>query len=239
MQPAAAQRPAMKVQLLMSEWCPSCHRAERVWREVAEERDIRFEVLDMAQPEGREPVGRLHIRSVPSVVIDGRLKAVGVLTREEVLELVKGAPPRAGSTIRHVGLGMALSGRVAVLSSVVYPWLAGASLPWNGALSRTARPAPLHLFTLGFFVFMVYGLGEHMLPRFTGNPIRSGPIAWLQSGLAHAGAPAMACGFAWQLVPLTVTGAVLAWSALLVFNLRVLPVLWPRFSAHRPPVDPD
>ena len=169
----------MKVELLVSDWCQSCHLAERVWREVAEERDIEFAVVDMGQLEGRALASRLHLKSVPSTVIDGELKAVGVQTKEQALALIAGAPRKASST-HHVGLGMERTSRIAVLSSMLYLFAAGSSLVLRGGLfaAGTARVAPLHLYTLGFLVFMVYGMGEHMLPRFTGNPIRLGALAW-------------------------------------------------------------
>ena len=219
----------MKVQLLVSEWCASCHQAEKVWRDVAEERAIEFAVVDMGQPEGRELVSRLRLKSVPSLLVDGELKAVGVQTREQALTLVATAPSKARSAQRHIGLGMETSSRVAVLSSVVYLFLAGASLPFNGGLfaSGVARVAPLHVFTLGFLVFMVYGLGEHMLPRFTGNPVRLGIWAWAQLGLAHAGVLGMVTGFWRGWTALTLAGAACAWLALLLFTMRVWPVLWP------------
>lgn len=220
----------MKVQLLVSEWCVSCHQAEKVWRDVAEERAIEFEVVDMGQPEGRDLVSRLRLKSVPSLLIDGELKAVGVQTREQALKMVAGAPAKARSTQRHIGLGMEITSRVAVLSSVTYLFLAGASLPINGGLfaSGVARVAPLHVFTLGFLVFMVYGLGEHMLPRFTGNPIHLDTWAWAQLGLAHAGVLGMVIGFWRGGLAFTLAGAVCAWLALLLFTVRVWPVLWPR-----------
>ncbi|HQU14768.1 MAG: hypothetical protein B7Z66_03945 [Chromatiales bacterium 21-64-14] len=220
----------MKVQLLVSEWCTSCHLAEKVWREVSEERDIEFEVLDMGQPEARELVSHLRLKSVPSTLIDGVLKAVGVQTKTQALELVGTAPPKAASHKHHVGLGMARSSRIAVLSSVIYLFLAGGSLVMNGGLfaSGPARVAPLHLFTLGFLVFMVYGLGEHMLPRFTGNAIWVGTTAWAQITLAHLGVLGLVLGFWLRLSPLTVAGAACAWSALLLFTVRLWPVLWPR-----------
>lgn len=168
------------MQLLVSERCASCHQTERIWREAAEERDFEFEVLDMGQPEGRELATRPHLRSVPSTVIDGELRAVGVQSRQEALALVAGAPPKAARALPHVGLGMARGARLAVLSSVFYLFLAGTALPVYGGLFApgAAWVAPLHVFTLGFLVFMIYGLGEHMLPRFTGNPIRAGAAAW-------------------------------------------------------------
>ena len=104
----------MKVQLLVSEWCAPCDTAEEIWRAVAEEREIRFEVLDMGQPEGREVARRLGIRTIPSVVIDDQLKALGVVSRSAALELVAGAPERKRTALRHVGLVMDTSSRAAV-----------------------------------------------------------------------------------------------------------------------------
>jgi glutaredoxin len=218
----------VKVELLVSDWCQSCHVAERVWREVAEERDIEFAVVDMGQPEGRALVSRLRLKSVPSTLIDGELKAVGVQTREQALALIAGAPHKAASGMRHVGLGMERTSRLAVLSAALYLFAAGSSLVVHGGLFSTgaSRIAPLHLFTLGFLVFMVYGLGEHMLPRFTGNPIRLGALAWTQLGCAHAGVLGLALGLWLGVHLLAVLGVLFAWSGLLLFTLRIWPVLW-------------
>ncbi|MGA7800634.1 MAG: thioredoxin family protein [Gammaproteobacteria bacterium] len=219
----------MNVQLLVSEWCASCHQAERIWREVAQEHDFDFQVVDMGQPEGRELVSRLRLKTIPSLVIDGELKAIGVQSKGEALEMVAGAPARAPSVAHQVGLGLALPSRLAVLSSVGYLFIAGASLPiYDGFfVDGPQRVAPLHVFTLGFIVFMIYGLGDHMLPRFTGNPIRMGAWPWVQFGLAHLGVWGLVSGLYFGVHALQITGGAAAWAALLVFALRIWPVLWP------------
>ena len=220
----------MKVQLLVSDWCASCHQAEKVWREVSEEREFEFDVVDMGQSEGRELVNRLRLKTIPALVVDGKLTAIGVQTRQQALAIVAAAPPKAAARVHHVGLSMESSGRVAVHSSLVYLVAAGGFLAVKGSffLQGFARVAPLHLFTLGFITFMVYALGEHMLPRFTGNPIRSGWPVWMQLGLAHAGLLTLVAGFfsGWRWLALG--GACLAWLALFLFMLRMWPVLWPR-----------
>lgn len=220
----------MKVQLLVSEWCASCHQAERVWREVAEERAIDFAVVDMGQPEGKALVSALRLKTIPSLIIDGQLKAIGVQTKAEALGLVGDAPMRRPSAVRHVGLGMERSSRIAVLASMVYLSLAGAALPVYGGFfaDGPARVAPLHVLTLGFLVFLIYGLAEHMLPRFTGNPIRLGMWPWAQQGLSHLGLWLFFTGFWWHWQEVTVAGALLAWSGLALFAYRLWPVLWPR-----------
>lgn len=226
----------MKVQLLVSEWCANCHQAERVWREVAAQRAFDFEVLDMAQPEARTLVSRLRLKSVPAVVIDGALQAVGVQTLQQVSALVAAAPPKTEDAVQHAGLSLAASSRAYVLSAVAYLVLAGAATAYFGGLfaSGPARPAPLHLFTLGFMVFMIYGLGEHMLSRFTGRALRMGAFTWVQFGLAHAGVLGLVTGLAMQRQALALGGGVLAWSALALFLVRIAPLLIGESAGHSP-----
>lgn len=224
----------MKVQLLVSEWCATCHQAERIWRDIAQQRDFDFTVLDMGQPEGKALVSQLRLKTVPALVIDGELKAIGVQSPQEALAFVATAPAKQASATQHIGLGMERSSRVAVLTAVAYLFLAGAALPLYGGFFApgSARPAPLHVLTLGFLVFMIFGLGEHMLPRFTGNPIRLGRSAWLQQGLVHLGLWLFVTGFYTRVHLLIIIGGVLAWSGLLIFFLRLWPVLWPGHEAE-------
>ena len=217
----------MKVELLVSEWCASCHEAERIWRQVAEEKDIDFQVVDMAQPEGRELATRLRVRSIPALVIDGELKGVGVQTLEEARALVASAPPKRATTIRHVGLGLARSGRIMILAAMGYLVLAGGAMTWAGGLFIDApqRPAVIHLFTVGFVLLLIYALAEHMLPRFTGLPIRAGAWPWLQQGLTHLGLWAFLAGFLGAGRGWALAGAGLMWLGLLLFALRIFPLL--------------
>jgi len=218
----------MKVELLVSEWCASCHEAERIWRRVAEEKEIDFQVVDMAQPEGRELATRLRVRSIPALVIDGELKGVGVQTLEEARALVAEAPPKRATTVRHVGLGLARSGRIAILAAMAYLVLAGGAMSFAGGLfiDTPARPAVIHLFTVGFVLLLIYALAEHMLPRFTGLPIRAGGWPWLQQGLTHLGLWGFVAGFLGAGAAWSLAGAWLLWSGLLVFALRLAPLLW-------------
>ncbi len=220
----------MKVQLMVSEWCSSCHQAERIWRDVSQQHEFDFAVLDMGQPEGKALVSQLRLKTVPALVIDGELKAIGVQSLQEALALVATTPTKQASATRHIGLDMERSGRIAVLAAVTYLFLAGAALPVYGGLFApgSIRPAPLHVFTLGFLVFMIFGLGEHMLPRFTGNPIRLGAWAWVQQGLVHLGLWLFVGGFFAHIHVLIIAGGLLAWSGLLIFFVRLWPVLWPR-----------
>jgi len=217
----------MKVELLVSEWCASCHDAERVWREVAETKQIDFAVVDMGQPEGRELATRLRIRSIPAVVIDGELKHIGLLDRAAATELVAAAPERSDRVARHVGLGLSGSSRAAILGAVAWLVIAGAALPLGGLLlDGAARPVAVHGFSLGFLLLLIMGLGEHMLPRFTGHPIAGGWLwAWTPQVLVHLSVLALGTGWLADLPLLAAAGALAALLALALFAIRVFPLL--------------
>lgn len=219
----------MKVELLVSEWCASCHQAEKIWRQVAQEKDIEFAVLDMAQPEGRALVSRLRLKTIPAVAIDGELKGIGVQTLGEARTWVAAASTRQKTDMQHAGIFFSLDGRLFILAALTYLMLGGLGLVINGALlsDGAARPVALHLVTAGFMLMLVFGLGAHMLPRFTGNAIRMGAWPWIQMGLGHAGLLAYSAAFLIGVYPLAVAGGVLIWLALLVFTARIWPVLWP------------
>lgn len=220
----------MKVQLLVSEWCASCHQAEKVWREVATERAFEFSVLDMGQPEGKALVSRLRLKTIPALIIDDELKGIGVQSIAEARKFVELAPPKIHTSMQHAGLSLSADNRWFVLSGLAYLALGGAGLIIDGSLlsDGPARPVALHFVTLGFMVFLIYGLGAHMLPRFSGNPILQGIWPWLQMAAAHAGMLGYAAGFLFGFAALSVLGGVLAWLASLLFSVRLWPVLWPR-----------
>lgn len=217
----------IKVQLLVSEWCVPCRGAEQVWLEVAKEKDFAFEVLDVGQPEGRAVVARLGVRTVPSTVIDGTLGHLGVPTAKEARDLVAAAPERARDSLHYVGLTMEATSRWSIASAVVYLALAGSALVLGGGIDGDApwRGAALHAFGLGFAAFLALGLGEHMLPRFIGAPIRGGAAAWAQLALVHLGTLLLVAGLAFGARTLALAGGVLAWAAFALFAARLAPLL--------------
>ena len=220
----------MKVELLVSEWCASCHQEEKIWQLVAKEKDINFSVVDMAQPEGRALVSRLRLKTIPAVVIDDELKGLGVHTLAQAREWVVSAPAKMQTDLQNAGIALSLDNRWFIAAAMFYLLLGGVGLIVNGALlsDGPTRPVALHLVTVGFMLMLVYGLGAHMLPRFTANPIRIGLWPWLQMGLAHAGMIAYATGFLAGWYGVIVAGGVLIWTSLCVFIFRIWPVLWPR-----------
>jgi hypothetical protein len=80
-------------------------------------------------------------------------------------------------------------------------------------------------------LMLIYGLAAHMLPRFTGNPILTGVWPWLQMALVHVGLLAYSVGFLLGIYAVIIAGGGLIWLSLLVFTVRILPVLWP--ASHK------
>ena len=217
----------MKVQLLVSEWCVPCRAAEEVWRRIAERKDVAFEVLDVGQPEGRAIVARVGLKTVPATVVDGALASVGVPTEAEALALVAAAPDKAPTSLRHVGLTLEPTSGWAIAASAFYLAVGGSALAFGGGIVGDVpwRAAAAHVFGLGFVAFMIFGLGEHMLPRFTGNPIRMGALAWTQQALAHAGLLLLGTGLFTGGSIEALAGGSAAWIAFALFAARLWPVL--------------
>lgn len=206
----------MRVELLVSEWCVTCPAAEAVWRTVAAEKDIDYAVLDLAQPEGKRLARELRIRSIPALVVDGELKAVGVLPLADARKIVAAAPDRPARAARHVGLLLGRDERLFALCALAWLLAAGGAMLVSGSL---LAPAPMHLFG-GFVLCLIYALGAHMLPRFTGRPIRGGAWSRTQLVLANAGIALFAFG-------LPLFGGALLWLSLALFAVRLWPVLQP------------
>lgn len=217
----------IKVQLLVSEWCAPCRGAEEVWRRVAQKKAIAYEVLDVGQPEGRSVVARLGVRTVPATIIDGVLRHVGVPTSKEAIEFVAAAPDKPAGDSHYIGLTLEATSSWAIASAVIYLALAGSALVFGGGIAGDGpwRAAALHAFGLGFVAFVIFGTGEHLVPRFTGSPIRGGWVAWAQQGLAHAGTVLLVAGFAADQRAVALAGGSLAWTAFALFSARLVPVL--------------
>lgn len=83
----------MKIELLISQGCPFCHEAEKVWRTAAAERQTELHLLDVSHPDG-QLTQSLTLNTVPAVLIDGTLKGVGVQTIEDARQLLNQSLPK-------------------------------------------------------------------------------------------------------------------------------------------------
>jgi len=82
----------MKVQLLVSESCVPCEQAEKIWRRVAEESTLDFSVVNLTDTEGQQLANQLDLKTIPAVIIDGVLMAIGVQSLDEARALISRSP---------------------------------------------------------------------------------------------------------------------------------------------------
>ncbi len=53
--------------------------------------------------------------------------------------------------------------------------------------SGRLRFVHVHLNLVGFVIFLIFGIGYHILPRFRGRPLHSEGLAWFQFWVANIG----------------------------------------------------
>ena len=86
-----------------------------------------------------------------------------------------------------------------IAAALAYALLGGLlGLTWlafPAALPAFALRAHAHLMLLGFVGMMIFGIGLHVLPRFTGRPLYSERLADAHFGLANLGLLAMVAGW--------------------------------------------
>jgi len=85
----------MKVELLVTRDSPSCRKAGNLWRSICETKNLTLRVLEDTSPEGQRVLTRLELHALPAVLLDGRLVAVGVQSRDQALELLRAAENRS------------------------------------------------------------------------------------------------------------------------------------------------
>jgi hypothetical protein len=79
-----------------------------------------------------------------------------------------------------------------------------------------------HLMLLGFVVMMIYGVGLHVLPRFSGRSLFSERLANVQLYVANIGLWVMAAGWLALRDAVVMVGGVLSWLAIGLFTVNVL-----------------
>lgn len=113
-----------------------------------------------------------------------------------------------------------------IAAALVYALLGGlVGLAWladPGRLPALALRAHAHLMLVGFVGMMIFGVGLHVLPRFTGHDLFSERMADAQFWVANAGLIAMVLGWLASVPSLAVAGGALLWLGFALFALNVL-----------------
>lgn len=118
-----------------------------------------------------------------------------------------------------------------IAAALAYALLGGlVGLAWlvdPAALPPLAPRAHAHLMLVGFVGMMVFGVGLHVLPRFTGRALFSERAADAQFWLANAGLMAMVSGWLGGMRAITAAGGVALWLAFGLFALNVVATVRP------------
>lgn len=81
----------MKIEVFYTPTCPYCPGAKKLVREVAPSFEGAVEVEEVNAWEEQERVAKYGITGVPAIVIDGKLRFVGVPNREDLVKAIKEA----------------------------------------------------------------------------------------------------------------------------------------------------
>jgi cbb3-type cytochrome oxidase subunit 1 len=79
-----------------------------------------------------------------------------------------------------------------------------------------------HIMLLGFVGMMIYGVGLHVLPRFSGFPLYSERLANWQFYVANAGLVLMIAGWLVAINPVVLAGGAVSWLAMGFFALNIM-----------------
>lgn len=124
------------------------------------------------------------------------------------------------------------------LIKVAFVYLAAGSalgviFAFDRVLGASLRPVHAEFNLWGWVTLLIYGMGYHMLPRFTGRPLRSERLAAAQAAIAIGGAALAAAGWLALLVELPlarlllVIGGALELTAALIFTVLMARLLRP------------
>ncbi|RMD71414.1 MAG: hypothetical protein D6819_01680 [Gammaproteobacteria bacterium] len=121
--------------------------------------------------------------------------------------------------------------RLFVTLSLLYGLLGG-----GVALGQIIAPAWIpagrlihaHFMLLGFVAMMIYGIGLHVLPRFSGRALYSERLADVQLLAANLGLWLLLLGW-WLFLPaLSLAGGILAWAGMALFSINAIITVRPR-----------
>lgn len=79
-----------------------------------------------------------------------------------------------------------------------------------------------HIMLLGFITMFIYGVGLHVLPRFSGFPLFSDRLANWQFYIANVGLWLLLVGWLTTWVNVGRIGGVVSWAAMFMFALNIM-----------------
>lgn len=110
-----------------------------------------------------------------------------------------------------LGLAYGLAGGLLALIRLAAPGLIPGNVP----------RAHGHLMLLGFFLMVIYGIGLHVLPRFSGTSLYSERMADAQLYFANLGLPLMVAGWLSFQNWLVAVGGLFTYAAIALFGINI------------------
>lgn len=118
-----------------------------------------------------------------------------------------------------------------IAAALAYALLGGllglAWLVFPGALPGLALRAHAHLMLVGFVGMMIFGIGLHVLPRFTGRALFSERMADAQFVLVNAGLLAMAASWIAGAMTAAAIGGAVLWAGFALFAVNIVMTVRP------------
>jgi glutaredoxin len=84
----------MLVEILVTDHCPVCDRSIAAWRTACREAGVSLEVTNVNNPEGQRRLDAMKLGTVPALLIDDKLVAVGLQSEQLAHELLTAAGNR-------------------------------------------------------------------------------------------------------------------------------------------------
>jgi len=80
---------AVRLELFYSPTCQLCPRAREVVMSLDEDDEMQIEEVNVLSPEGLKRAEDYGIRSVPTIVLNGKIKLTGVPSRGNLIKVIQ------------------------------------------------------------------------------------------------------------------------------------------------------
>lgn len=80
----------VKVQLVYTKTCVYCPAAKQLFKDLKKVHKFDYEEIDATSPEGQKLVSKYMIMSVPTIIVDGKVKFTGIPSKDKAIAAVVG-----------------------------------------------------------------------------------------------------------------------------------------------------
>ncbi|MEW6201958.1 MAG: thioredoxin family protein [bacterium] len=78
-----------KIELFYNPLCNMCPAAKEIARAVAEEQQVWLEEINVFTQEGGQRAEKYGVRGVPTIIVDGEKRIVGIPDKEQLISMLK------------------------------------------------------------------------------------------------------------------------------------------------------